>query len=109
MNKLTQNLIQAFQIIEEEIQHHLPKIKPTIRIWINRSGQELKLEYTVMQLGGYPDDQVTGKVLNDVVDEYLRRKGFDQRQKEILLEGPSLETESYEVEPVPPLDDEIPF
>ncbi len=114
MSPLTQDLIQAFTQAEEEIKSVLPSCTPVLRIYIQRIGHNLKLEYEVYNSGYYPNDAVEGKVLYDVVLEYLRRKGFDQRQKAILLEAPSLEAESYEVEPAPhpapvPLDDEIPF
>jgi len=101
MEILTEQLICDFNLAETKIKEFFPKGNLHLMAAVHRNGGNLELSYTIGSLSTYPDDSVKGKVLAEVIKEYLRRKGYEMKQKEILLEPPAIEPA--------PLDDEIPF
>ena len=106
-------LYKMFEEMKERIIDCGAKEIPHITIWIyDTTGPEIVIS------SGYSttETKVTGKEFSVIVDEYLRRLGFNNQQKVLQIAPPVVENEPQEFpeEPVEinwekELNDEIPF
>jgi hypothetical protein len=106
VEKLTIDLILAFNRCEDKVKSYNPKLKPNLNVYISRDYKgNLDLSYNIRNDGEYGEGAtVKGKDLNAVVIEFLRRCGFDQEQSGILLEAPAIEPVNVTID-----DDPISF
>ena len=102
MSNLSTTLVLAFRAARERIHLHCDQeVHFTIYGW-----KEDKIEIQLANTSyGTSKIEVTGTDLDDCVDEFLRRAGFQQRQSNLQIAPPTLQAEPQRAGD----DDAIPF
>jgi len=110
MSRLSSNAVAQFlrQLITET-RSATEDESVGVVIYLGRKYNSAPAEFKITIVGGNYGEEtdVKGVDFEEMLSEYRRRKGFDQRQKHALLSGPAVVEAECEV--VPEAPDEMQF